>query len=236
MAAATGLILLDRDGVLNAMVPNPAEPRPDSPLRTSEVVVFDWVPDVLRDADAGRFRHRHRQQPAGVGEGQDHPRRSAGRPRRDRPRGDREGGRHPQLAHLLSPRGGRLHLPEARDGAARRGVRAASRLRSRVVVDGRRSGVGHHRRGRVRVADGSGRRRRGRGSRDARRARADADVRGSRSARPGGAPAPLTRPAPRGQGFSSARTGGPNGRTAPGCGARTSDRIPARPAAARSRW
>ena len=49
MAAARSLILLDRDGVLNALVDNLAEPRPDSPLRTSEVVVFDWVPDVLRD-------------------------------------------------------------------------------------------------------------------------------------------------------------------------------------------
>src|SRR6187551_4121966 len=55
MAAATGLILLDRDGVLNAMIPNPAEPRPDSPLRTSEVVVFDWVPDVLCDLTRAGF-------------------------------------------------------------------------------------------------------------------------------------------------------------------------------------
>jgi D-glycero-D-manno-heptose 1,7-bisphosphate phosphatase len=54
VAAAPGLIVLDRDGVLNALVPNPAEPRPDSPLRTLEVVVFDWVADVLRDlTDAG---------------------------------------------------------------------------------------------------------------------------------------------------------------------------------------
>ena len=55
MAASQGLILLDRDGVLNALVPNPAEPRPDSPLRTSEVVVFDWVPDVLRDLTRAGF-------------------------------------------------------------------------------------------------------------------------------------------------------------------------------------
>ena len=55
MASATGLILLDRDGVLNALVPNPAEPRPDSPLRTSEVVVFDWVPGVLRDLTRAGF-------------------------------------------------------------------------------------------------------------------------------------------------------------------------------------
>jgi D-glycero-D-manno-heptose 1,7-bisphosphate phosphatase len=49
MAAARSLIVLDRDGVLNALVDNPAEPRPDSPLSTAEVVVFDWVPAVLRD-------------------------------------------------------------------------------------------------------------------------------------------------------------------------------------------
>ena len=28
-----GLIVLDRDGVLNRLLPNPAEPRPDSPMR-----------------------------------------------------------------------------------------------------------------------------------------------------------------------------------------------------------
>jgi D-glycero-D-manno-heptose 1,7-bisphosphate phosphatase len=55
VAAAIGLIVLDRDGVLNALVPNPAEPRPDSPLRTPEVVVFDWVPDVLRDLTQAGF-------------------------------------------------------------------------------------------------------------------------------------------------------------------------------------
>jgi len=54
MAARPGLIVLDRDGVLNATVPNPAEPRPDSPLRPSEVVVHPWVPGVLRAlCDAG---------------------------------------------------------------------------------------------------------------------------------------------------------------------------------------
>jgi len=49
MVAPAGLIVLDRDGVLNALIDNPAEPRPDSPLRPAEVVVFDWVPLVLRD-------------------------------------------------------------------------------------------------------------------------------------------------------------------------------------------
>jgi D-glycero-D-manno-heptose 1,7-bisphosphate phosphatase len=49
VAGEKGLIVLDRDGVLNALVDNPAEPRPDSPLRTAEVEVFAWVPGVLRD-------------------------------------------------------------------------------------------------------------------------------------------------------------------------------------------
>lgn len=49
MAAPASLIVLDRDGVLNALIDNPLEPRPDSPLRTDEVAVFSWVPEVLRD-------------------------------------------------------------------------------------------------------------------------------------------------------------------------------------------
>src|SRR5262249_2806738 len=49
MAEARGLIVLDRDGVLNALIDNPAEPRPDSPLRTDQVAVFPWVPTALRD-------------------------------------------------------------------------------------------------------------------------------------------------------------------------------------------
>ncbi len=49
-----GLIVLDRDGVLNQTVPNPAEPRPDSPLRPTDVVVFPWVAAGLRRlTDAG---------------------------------------------------------------------------------------------------------------------------------------------------------------------------------------
>ncbi|HLK93309.1 MAG TPA: HAD-IIIA family hydrolase [Polyangia bacterium] len=47
MAAAKRLIVLDRDGVLNRLLPNPAEPRPDSPMRASEVEVFPWVSGVL---------------------------------------------------------------------------------------------------------------------------------------------------------------------------------------------
>jgi D-glycero-D-manno-heptose 1,7-bisphosphate phosphatase len=54
MARDTGLIILDRDGVLNQTLPNPNEPRPDSPLRVDDVVVFPWVPTVLRSlTDAG---------------------------------------------------------------------------------------------------------------------------------------------------------------------------------------
>jgi histidinol-phosphate phosphatase family protein len=49
VAGGKGLIVLDRDGVLNALIPNPAEPRPDSPMRTAEVTVFPWVPNALRD-------------------------------------------------------------------------------------------------------------------------------------------------------------------------------------------
>jgi D-glycero-D-manno-heptose 1,7-bisphosphate phosphatase len=55
MAARPGLIVLDRDGVLNRLLPNPAEPRPDSPMRASEVSVFAWVPDVLRDLTAAGY-------------------------------------------------------------------------------------------------------------------------------------------------------------------------------------
>ena len=50
-----GLIVLDRDGVLNQTVPNPAEPRPDSPLRAAEVTVFPWVPEALRRLCAAGF-------------------------------------------------------------------------------------------------------------------------------------------------------------------------------------
>ena len=49
------LIVLDRDGVLNRTVPNPAEPRPDSPLDVGEAEVFPWVPGVLRDLTAAGF-------------------------------------------------------------------------------------------------------------------------------------------------------------------------------------
>jgi D-glycero-D-manno-heptose 1,7-bisphosphate phosphatase len=55
MAARKTLIVLDRDGVLNALLPNPSEPRPDSPMRPSDVTVFPWVPDVIRDLTRGGF-------------------------------------------------------------------------------------------------------------------------------------------------------------------------------------
>jgi D-glycero-D-manno-heptose 1,7-bisphosphate phosphatase len=45
---SAGLIVLDRDGVLNRLLPNPAEPRPDSPMRAAEVSVFPWVAASLR--------------------------------------------------------------------------------------------------------------------------------------------------------------------------------------------
>lgn len=47
MARGKTLVVLDRDGVLNRMLPNPAEPRPDSPLRPEEAEVFPWVPEAL---------------------------------------------------------------------------------------------------------------------------------------------------------------------------------------------
>lgn len=49
------LIVLDRDGVLNRTVPNPREPRPDSPLAVNEAEVFPWVPGVLRDLTAAGY-------------------------------------------------------------------------------------------------------------------------------------------------------------------------------------
>ncbi len=49
------LIVLDRDGVLNRLLDKPAEPRPDSPMRASEVEVFPWVPAALRDLTAAGF-------------------------------------------------------------------------------------------------------------------------------------------------------------------------------------
>jgi D-glycero-D-manno-heptose 1,7-bisphosphate phosphatase len=54
MDPSASLIILDRDGVLNQTLHNPDEPRPDSPLRVEDVVVFPWVPALLRDlTDAG---------------------------------------------------------------------------------------------------------------------------------------------------------------------------------------
>ena len=55
MDRRASLIVLDRDGVLNCTVPSASEPRPDSPMRASEVEVFPWVPGVLRDLTAAGF-------------------------------------------------------------------------------------------------------------------------------------------------------------------------------------
>jgi D-glycero-D-manno-heptose 1,7-bisphosphate phosphatase len=49
MDARRSLIVLDRDGVLNRLIDNPTEPRPDSPMRVGQVTVFPWVPQALRD-------------------------------------------------------------------------------------------------------------------------------------------------------------------------------------------
>ena len=49
------LIVLDRDGVINRLLDKPAEPRPDSPMRASEVEIFPWVPAVLRQLTAAGF-------------------------------------------------------------------------------------------------------------------------------------------------------------------------------------
>src|SRR5688572_14031285 len=54
MGRSTHLIILDRDGVLNQTLHNALEPRPDSPLRREDVVVFPCVPASLRQlTDAG---------------------------------------------------------------------------------------------------------------------------------------------------------------------------------------
>jgi D-glycero-D-manno-heptose 1,7-bisphosphate phosphatase len=56
MAHDASLIILDRDGVLNETLHNPNEPRPDSPLRVDAVVVFPWVPAVLRSLTDRGYR------------------------------------------------------------------------------------------------------------------------------------------------------------------------------------
>lgn len=55
MDARRPLIVLDRDGVLNRLIDNPAEPRPDSPMRPSEVTVFPWVAQALGDLTRAGF-------------------------------------------------------------------------------------------------------------------------------------------------------------------------------------
>jgi D-glycero-D-manno-heptose 1,7-bisphosphate phosphatase len=55
MDASRSLIVLDRDGVLNQLIDNPAEPRPDSPMRVGQVTVFPWVPQALRELTQAGF-------------------------------------------------------------------------------------------------------------------------------------------------------------------------------------
>lgn len=55
MAGDARLIVLDRDGVINRTIPNPNEPRPDSPLRVEEAEVFPWVPASLQRLTAAGF-------------------------------------------------------------------------------------------------------------------------------------------------------------------------------------
>jgi D-glycero-D-manno-heptose 1,7-bisphosphate phosphatase len=65
MALGQSLIILDRDGVLNQTLHNPKEARPDSPLRVEDVLVFPWVPGVLRSlSDAGYILAVASNQPA----------------------------------------------------------------------------------------------------------------------------------------------------------------------------
>lgn len=47
MSISAGLILLDRDGVLNPMVVDPDHGIVDSPLHPSQVQIFSWVPEAL---------------------------------------------------------------------------------------------------------------------------------------------------------------------------------------------
>jgi D-glycero-D-manno-heptose 1,7-bisphosphate phosphatase len=55
MAARATLIVLDRDGVLNRLIDNPAEARPDSPLTVADVELLPWVPAALRDLTRAGF-------------------------------------------------------------------------------------------------------------------------------------------------------------------------------------
>lgn len=53
--ASRSLLVLDRDGVLNGLIDNPAEPRPDSPMRPDQVTVFPWVAAAVRDLTEAGF-------------------------------------------------------------------------------------------------------------------------------------------------------------------------------------
>ena len=89
VAATRSLILLDRDGVLNAPGRQPGRAAPGQPAAH---VAGGGVRLGARRAarpDAGRVRPGDRQQPARVGQGQDDARRAAGGARGRRARGDR---------------------------------------------------------------------------------------------------------------------------------------------------
>jgi D-glycero-D-manno-heptose 1,7-bisphosphate phosphatase len=47
--------VLDRDGVLNRLLWDPATGQPDSPMNASEVQVWEWVPSVLRKLTEAGF-------------------------------------------------------------------------------------------------------------------------------------------------------------------------------------
>ena len=125
-ATAGTLIVLDRDGVLNRLLDNPAEPRPDSPMRAERGGGLPLGAGGAARSDGRRLRAGDRQQPAGRGQGEDHARRARGGARRGPAGGHGERRRHPELAPLLPPRRGRLRLPQA-------GHRACSKRPSRAT-------------------------------------------------------------------------------------------------------
>jgi len=60
-----GVIILDRDGVLNEMVVDPEHGIVDSPLHPDQVKVFAWVPDCVRRlTESGYQLHIATNQPA----------------------------------------------------------------------------------------------------------------------------------------------------------------------------
>ena len=154
MDRRASLIVLDRDGVLNRTVPNPAEPRPDSPLHVARGVGLPVGAGRAARAERRRLRPGDRQQPAGRREGQDHARRARRRctpacwPRRS------AAGGVILSSHICFHRAeDACACRKPRTGLLREAFARHPSLRPRRVVDGRRS---RHRRagGRgVRAAD-----------------------------------------------------------------------------------